>query len=358
MTPARDPIAFVEACYDLGATERDWLAAIAEVGRPLMNAQAVLAYHMHAERGRLVVEDAVQSGDAHGNLTEAIESVGSLYDRDEISFIDKQKAKIFHKVVRHHLAEPSDRLLLSERKTIGPRWAYTLGIPGVRDLNFFVNHHIDGHGATFLVGSIEEKRPLSAPARVMFQRLGAHLKAGLRLRRRLRDTLDRVEAPAGGAVLDEHGRLVHAEDEAKEADLRALLEQQARSVDRARAAKHGRDEEALGVWQGLVEGRWSLVERFDVDGRRFILAHKNPEDVVDPRGLSPLESRVVGLAVRGYADKLIAYHLGVAEGTVSSQLTRAMRKLGVSSRVELARTLGPFYPLRDDSLTRHEEPGS
>jgi DNA-binding CsgD family transcriptional regulator len=358
MSPARDPIAFVEACYDLGASDRDWLSAVAAAGRPLMNAQAVLAYHMHADGGRLVVEDAVQSGDAHGNLTEAIERVGSLYDHDEISFVDKQKAKIFHKVVRHHLAEPADRLLLSERNTIGPRWAYTLGIPGVRDLNFFVNHHIDGHGATFLVGSIEEKKPLSAPARVMFQRLGAHLKAGLRLRRRLRETLHGVEATPGGAVIDEHGRLVHAEDEAKETEIRALLEQRAREVDRARATKHGRDEVALGAWEGLVEGRWSLVERFDVDGRRFILAHKNPEDVVDPRGLTPLESRVVGLAVRGYADKLIAYHLGIAEGTVSSQLTRAMRKLGVKSRVELARTLGPFYPLRGDSLTPHQEPES
>jgi DNA-binding CsgD family transcriptional regulator len=351
MPPTRDPIAFVEACYELGASEKDWLANVAEQARPLMNANAVLAYHIDTRGGRLAFHEPILAGEhPDDDVVARVRSIGALYSLDDPSFVERQKARIHFKVVRQLLADPADRLLLTERKTYGPRWAYTLGAPGVRNLNFFLNHHIDGQGATFMVGSIEDKKPLSAPARVMFQRLGAHLKAGLRLRRRVREDLHAVDATPGGAILDEHARLVHAEGEAKEAEIRELLEHRAREVDRARAAKHGRDEDALAIWQGLVDGRWSLVERFDSDGRRFILAHKNPEDVVDPRGLTALESRVVGLAVRGYADKLIAYHLGVAEGTVSSQLSRAMRKLGVTSRVELVRVLGPFYPLRDDTL--------
>ena len=78
-----------------------------------------------------------------------------------------------------------------------------------------------------------------------------------------------------------------------------------------------------------------------------MLAHRNPENVRDPRGLTTMESRVVGLAVRGYADKLIAYHLGISEGTASSHLSSAMHKLGLSSRVELVRVLGRRYPQRD-----------
>lgn len=119
----------------------------------------------------------------------------------------------------------------------------------------------------------------------------------------------------------------------------------------ARAAERdpGRPElphEALAVWQGLVRGRWSLVEQFDADGRRFLIAHENPEDVRDPRGLSEKEVRVVGLAVRGYSDKLIGYHLGVPEGTVSSHLTHALRKLGIPSRVALVRRLGARHRRR------------
>ena len=36
----------------------------------------------------------------------------------------------------------------------------------------------------------------------------------------------------------------------------------------------------------------------------------------------------------------VAYHFGIAEGTVSSRLARAERKLGVSGRTELARIFG------------------
>ena len=56
---------------------------------------------------------------------------------------------------------------------------------------------------------------------------------------------------------------------------------------------------------------------------------------------------VVGLTVRGYSDKLTAYHLGIAEGTVSRHLSQAMSKLGIHGRVELVRRLGRFYP-RDE----------
>ena len=102
----------------------------------------------------------------------------------------------------------------------------------------------------------------------------------------------------------------------------------------------GRDEKALEVWQGLVDGRWSLVEHFDSDGKRFILAHKNPEGVLDPRGLTSMEARVSALAARGYGNKLIAYHLGMTEGTASSHLARAMAKLRIASRVEFVRMFG------------------
>ena len=164
----------------------------------------------------------------------------------------------------------------------------------------------------------------------------------MRLRRRLHESAGAVEAPEGGAVLNASGGVVHADGEAR-TGIEELTEG-ARRIDHARSAKSGREEDALRVWQGLIQGRWSLVEEFDTDGKRFVLAHRNPEDVRDPRGLTPIESRVVGLAVRGYPDKLVGYHLGIAEGTASSYLVDAMRKLRISNRVELVRKLGTRYP--------------
>ncbi len=103
-------------------------------------------------------------------------------------------------------------------------------------------------------------------------------------------------------------------------------------------------EEALEVWQGLIDGRWSLVDTIDTDGRHLLLAHRNPEDIRDPRGLSRMESRVVGLAVHGHSNKHIGHHLGIAEGTVSSHLARALGKLQIASRIELVRRFGTRYP--------------
>jgi two-component system sensor histidine kinase EvgS/two-component system response regulator EvgA len=53
------------------------------------------------------------------------------------------------------------------------------------------------------------------------------------------------------------------------------------------------------------------------------------------RSLSGREVAVVELAARGYANKHIAFELGIAEQSVSTYLARAKAKLGVRSRVEL-----------------------
>lgn len=56
-----------------------------------------------------------------------------------------------------------------------------------------------------------------------------------------------------------------------------------------------------------------------------------------------METRVAGLAVRGFSDKLIAYHLGVASNTIATHLRRSAQKLGVTSRTALIRHLQPWF---------------
>ena len=55
--------------------------------------------------------------------------------------------------------------------------------------------------------------------------------------------------------------------------------------------------------------------------------------------LTPREREVAELVASGARNKQIAWKLGVAEGTVKLHITRAFRKLGVDSRVGLARVL-------------------
>jgi DNA-binding CsgD family transcriptional regulator len=85
-----------------------------------------------------------------------------------------------------------------------------------------------------------------------------------------------------------------------------------------------------------------MVDWFDSDGRRFVLAHPNPPDLRDPRGLTERERQVATYAVLGETNKLISYRLGISQPKVSTALKSAMRKLGVQTRPQLVEKLRGF----------------
>jgi DNA-binding CsgD family transcriptional regulator len=117
---------------------------------------------------------------------------------------------------------------------------------------------------------------------------------------------------------------------------RATLREAVRRLERARTRDHRGDPESLALWEGLVRGRWSLVDRFDSDGRRFVVAHRNEPNLGDPRGLSAREHQVAEHVGVGRSNKEIAYELGISESAVANAAARAQRKLGLRSRPELA----------------------
>ena len=94
---------------------------------------------------------------------------------------------------------------------------------------------------------------------------------------------------------------------------------------------------ALELWRGLLAGRWTLVDHFDSDGRRFVLARKNDPSVPEPRALSPRQRQVVFYASLGWSNKEISYALGLSENTVSAHLAQSLSKLGIATRAELVR---------------------
>lgn len=169
-------------------------------------------------------------------------------------------------------------------------------------------------------------------------RVGVHLAAALRLQHHLLQLAE--ELPPDGAVLEPDGRVVDADGEAREA--RALLREEARRIDAARAsASRDGSGRALEVWRGLIDGTWSLVDRHDHDGRRYLVAVPNRAAPRDPRGLSSRVAQVAALAAAGYSDKWIAYTLGLERSTVATHLQSALEKLGLASRVSLAGAFGP-----------------
>ncbi|HJL15113.1 MAG TPA: LuxR C-terminal-related transcriptional regulator [Sandaracinaceae bacterium LLY-WYZ-13_1] len=202
-----------------------------------------------------------------------------------------------------------------------------------RDVVGLVAH--DGEELGLVLGGARPERA-SVPAATArrWSRVLAHLGAGCRLQRRL------LRAPAAPeAVLTPDGRPVHLEPPAR----RGVegLRHAARQIDRARGRLRHSPDEALAIWKGLVEGRWSLVDRFESDGRRFVLAHRNDPRLRDPRGLSPRERHVAEELGRGRTMQEIAYDLGVTPSAVGNAAARARRKLGARSLTELVTFFAP-----------------
>ncbi|MEM7137335.1 MAG: LuxR C-terminal-related transcriptional regulator [Myxococcota bacterium] len=189
----------------------------------------------------------------------------------------------------------------------------------------------------------------------LFFRLTVHIAAADRLRRGLEHnpmegrTLDDFDpAAVSQAIFDPKTfRVAHAN--ALKGPAIEVLRDKARLADRARGSlSKTNPEEALEIWQGLVRGKWSLVDWFDSDGRRFVLARPNAPDLGDPRGLSEREMQVATFAATGESGKRIGYRLGISTGHVSSVLRSVMRKLDVKSQSELVSKLSPIFQASDE----------
>lgn len=174
--------------------------------------------------------------------------------------------------------------------------------------------------------------------RELWTRFAAHLGTALRLRR-AKDELSGEDAPA---VLSPNGRLEHGNDEAIAAS--TALASAAKAMDRARGKLRRLDPEAASaIWRTMVRGEWSLVDWYDHDGKRFLLAEENRIPNRAKRSLTKREEQVVACAAMGHSNKLIAYDLGISTGSVAVLLGRAARKLGVSGRVALVRAYRETY---------------
>jgi DNA-binding NarL/FixJ family response regulator len=192
---------------------------------------------------------------------------------------------------------------------------------------FCVNDAVD-HGFMLISPSPDPLRFPEQPAPVV-RRLGQHIATGLRLQRIL--TSAALEDPSVEAILDSQGRPEHAVGMAR---MQSALDTLRRSV----LARASADEDALAAdpaWNAVLAGRWSLVDRFDSDGRRYVVAYRNPPGVLDPRRLTPREEGVAALAAIGRSNKEIAAQLGVTASTVATLLAAALAKLGLASRTLL-----------------------
>jgi len=194
------------------------------------------------------------------------------------------------------------------------------------------------------------RAPVPPPARdiaELWARLAVHLASAARLQRRCGGDPARAVA-SGEALLESTGRCVSARGEATDRNAREALREAAVRLERARGRRRGASaKESLSLWQVLVGGRWSLVDKTESDGRRFLVAVPNRPELAGREHLTPTEARILGAMGVGHPNKVIAYELGMAPSTVATHIARAAAKLGAHGRSALVQRL-----FDDPSLVR------
>lgn len=319
-----DPIGVVEAAYDLDTTDVvGWLDGLREAAQPILGGPGrawVVRYEI--EPGGWTIRESSFSHSAMARLACAFANRTPAGDK------------------RHWIRQTTKhgswfRAMAPVNPALARWWGkQRWPIPGV-DIRY--TQCLDGGDQMVLLGELTAELATVDPGRErLWLELAAHVSAGLRLRSSLgRRVLDGRHAEA---VLDGAFRVVHAREPAQEASVRQVLRDAARGRDRARTrgVRAAGGEEALTLWRGLVDGRWSLVDCFDTDGKRFHVAVRNDPDV-PPRitRLSERERQVARMAGQGMGHAEIAYALGVGESGVGNALTRALRKLRLRHRTEL-----------------------
>lgn len=318
----RQALAVVEAAYRIEDRVETWLDGVLQATRSLLDegeGVGVYTYRLR-KNGQIVRTSALRS---------TFDTFEPQFVTEGIATAEQTPSAL---VPQMFLADPPIVTLSS----LWPSMPHA-DFPTFRPLESMAGHGFrdyvavrgcDPTGVGLMVGAMSTRpRSLGHAEVERWRLLRAHLLAGLRLRHAL-------EAEA---VLEPDGRVVHAEGEARGCRALDALRDRARQIDRARAAPGRKDPAAaLQSWEGLVTGRWSLVDRFESDGRRYLVARRNDPELAEPRSLSHRERQVLAYAALGYANKHIAYTLGLAPSTVSSHLRTAMRRVGAPSRAALA----------------------
>jgi DNA-binding CsgD family transcriptional regulator len=193
-----------------------------------------------------------------------------------------------------------------------------------------VVHTADGPPAV-IAGYVSDPFPIDSSLRALWRRIAVHLGAGCRLSGRPSST----DAQDVESVVSPDGRVLDASKPLAGTTARERLRAAVRAVDRARTRRGRADPEAaLELWRGLFSGRWSLVDHFDSDGKRFLLARRNDPDAPGPPPLPLRQRQILFYVGAGWSNKEVGYALGLSSSTVAVHLHRALRSLRLASRAD------------------------
>lgn len=322
----RDIVSVIEQCYSVESGAEDWLQRVTTAAAGLTPIENQLAGMVFDAREGVATLPQVHAVGLDGFGADGVRALTSPRDRAQSRrMFTTAPIVAFASKVKGHPAFSGEQ---AGSKNVLAQFGID-DLVGVRAI-------AEPDRGAVLSFALRSDTPLSQRDIAMWQRVATHVGTGLRL-------LYRMEgAPlAPDAILSPSGKIEHAEASAKESGVRAQITDAARAIEKARGKLRRADpDEALALWRCLVQGTWTLIDTFDSDGRRYVVAHRNERSSTSSSPsfgstLTPREIDVLARLAEGYSNKLIAYELGLTLSTVATLLKRAKTKLGASSRAEL-----------------------
>lgn len=339
-----DLLHLLDRAYDLETAEPDWLLAVADAAEPFLGTGHGLAAFLAEPDGRLHTPrftERVQLRPSHAQWFEALRQLPWEMMRRALEIAPVAYAVDRRGAVLNGHATMADAIAADQRGAPGAGGELRRGAAKGFDVSPYADSldvvGLDPSGAAVVLLGIRRslsKRPVSVREAAWLGRIGGHLASALRLRRTVGSRTALLDGTS--PVFDGHARPLHEADETSKLGLSALRA----LVRRQLSTRSGSMSpvEILEHWRALVLGRYSVVEVFDSDGKRFVVARPNV-----PRGraadraptLTEGERAVLAFFAAGASNKLIAYDLGLSPSTVSARLASAATKLGTRTHAEL-----------------------
>ncbi len=330
---APSSLSIIEAAYDLEADDEAWLGTLLQEVRPFIDHGLGAYAHFYetsSDFSAVQVRAPIFVGCKPGFFEAIVTAARMLEARHLRAAYGGSPCQSFsqaHARVGLVYSESEAMRLLARES-------------GTADL-LIVNAWQGGVRGCSFIAAVDRERRYPARTASTLGRATRHIAAAHRLRQVVQRGDGRVSLDAE-AVLDARGAVLHAEGEAKGKLEREVLAATTRALVRVQERWGSQDPEQVALhWNALVDGRWSLVDSFDNDGKRFLLARRNALELPEPSALTPAERQVAALFARGHSSKLVAYELGLSASAVSSTLKRALRKLHLKSRTELVALFCP-----------------
>jgi DNA-binding CsgD family transcriptional regulator len=327
MARAIDLVSTVEAAYESGDTDEEWLRGImTRLSATIPGNLGLVGFGIGPGPGSLTSRISVTVPLGCGSAERWLNDARTLHAVDSPRF-----ERIMRKVTCDTMSHADHEGPLFDA------WVKANRDIGARD-GLFVNAFDPNRGGCAVSAILPRKTRLSPAAKAAWTHLSVHLSAGWRLRQQLAGAPGGLPSTTTGAeaILEPSGTVAHAEPAAQSGEARDALRRAARRLDAIRGPLRLRDPTgALAEWKGLIAARWTLLDHFDTDGRHYLVARRNDAPVDRIEDFSHRERQVAIYAALGRTNKLIAYELGLAQSTVRVLLARAAAKLRVQSRRDL-----------------------